>query len=128
MRKIWRWYMSMSFMVKMTGGFLIGILLGIVLGEHSSFLAPLGTLFLNLLKMIVIPLVIFSLMVAVNHSNPKELGRIGLKIFPFYLFSTGIAVVIGIILAKVTNPGAGFSLPTEVVMDAPVRPSFIDTI
>ena len=128
MRKIWRWYMSMSFMVKMTGGFLIGILLGVVLGEHSSFLAPLGTLFLNLLKMIVIPLVIFSLMVAVNHSNPKELGRIGLKIFPFYLFSTGIAVVIGIILAKVTNPGAGFSLPTEVVMDAPVRPSFIDTI
>ena len=77
MRKIWRWYISMSFMVKMTGGFLIGILLGIVLGEHSSFLAPLGTLFLNLLKMIVIPLVIFSLMVAVNHSNPKELGRIG---------------------------------------------------
>lgn len=67
-------------------------------------------------------------MVAVNHSNPKELGRIGLKIFPFYLFSTGIAVVIGIILAKITNPGAGFSLPTEVVMDAPIRPSFVDTL
>jgi len=123
MKSIWQWYTSMSFMVKMTGGFLIGILLGVVLGDYSSFLAPLGSLFLNLLKMIVIPLVVFSLMVAVNHSNPKELGRIGLKIFPFYLLSTGVAVVIGILLAKITNPGAGFSLPTEVVMDTPARPS-----
>lgn len=125
---IWRWYTSMSFMVKMTGGFLIGIFLALVLGEHSSFLSPLGTLFLNLLKMVVIPLVLFSLMVAVNHSNPKELGRIGLKIFPFYIVSTGIAVVVGIVLAKMTNPGAGFSLPTAVTMDAPARPSFIDTL
>lgn len=128
MGMIWRWYTGMSFMVKMTGGFLIGILLALVLGEHSSFLAPFGTLFLNLLKMIVIPLVIFSLMVAVNHSNPKELGRIGLKIFPFYIISTGIAVVVGILLAKITHPGAGFSLPTDVAMEAPTRPSFIDTL
>jgi Na+/H+-dicarboxylate symporter len=128
MGMIWRWYTGMSFMVKMTGGFLIGILLALVLGEHSSFLAPFGTLFLNLLKMIVIPLVIFSLMVAVNHSNPKELGRIGLKIFPFYIISTGIAVVVGIFLAKITHPGAGFSLPTDVAMEAPTRPSFIDTL
>jgi len=128
MGMIWRWYTGMSFMVKMTGGFLIGILLAFVLGEHSSFLAPFGTLFLNLLKMIVIPLVIFSLMVAVNHSNPKELGRIGLKIFPFYIISTGIAVVVGILLAKITHPGAGFSLPTDVAMEAPTRPSFIDTL
>lgn len=46
---IWRWYTSMSFMVKMTGGFLIGIFLALVLGEHSSVLSPLGTLFLNFL-------------------------------------------------------------------------------
>ncbi|MGP9558544.1 dicarboxylate/amino acid:cation symporter, partial [Psychrobacter sp. AOP7-A1-24] len=81
-----------------------------------------------LLKMVVIPLVLFSLMVAVNHSNPKELGRIGLKIFPFYIVSTGIAVVVGILLAKMTNPGEGFSLPTAVSMDTPARPSFIDTL
>ncbi|MDK7178776.1 cation:dicarboxylase symporter family transporter, partial [Micrococcus luteus] len=87
-----------------------------LLGEYSSFFLPLGTLFLNLLKMIVIPLVVFSLMVAVNHSNPKELGRIGLKIFPFYLISTAVAVVVGIALAKLTNPGVGLSLPTDVVV------------
>lgn len=128
MGAIWRWYTSMSFMFKMTTGFLIGIALGLLLGENSSFFLPLGTLFLNLLKMIVIPLVVFSLMVAVNHSNPKELGRIGLKIFPFYLISTAVAVVVGIALAKLTNPGVGLSLPTDVVVQTPERPSFINTL
>ncbi|SUA59547.1 dicarboxylate/amino acid:cation symporter [Oligella urethralis] len=128
MGAIWRWYTSMSFMFKMTAGFLIGIALGLLLGEYSSFFLPLGTLFLNLLKMIVIPLVVFSLMVAVNHSNPKELGRIGLKIFPFYLISTAVAVVVGIALAKLTNPGVGLSLPTDVVVQTPERPSFINTL
>lgn len=128
MGAIWRWYTSMSFMFKMTAGFLIGIALGLLLGENSSFFLPLGTLFLNLLKMIVIPLVVFSLMVAVNHSNPKELGRIGLKIFPFYLISTAVAVVVGIALAKLTNPGVGLSLPTDVVVQTPERPSFINTL
>lgn len=115
-------------MFKMTAGFLIGIALGLLLGENSSFFLPLGTLFLNLLKMIVIPLVVFSLMVAVNHSNPKELGRIGLKIFPFYLISTAVAAVAGIALAKLTNPGVGLSLPTDVVVQTPERPSFINTL
>ncbi|WP_278977019.1 dicarboxylate/amino acid:cation symporter [Oligella urethralis] len=128
MGAIWRWYTSMSFMFKMTAGFLIGIALGLLLGENSSFFLPLGTLFLNLLKMIVIPLVVFSLTVAVNHSNPKELGRIGLKIFPFYLISTAVAVVVGIALAKLTNPGVGLSLPTDVVVQTPERPSFINTL
>ena len=128
MGSIWRWYTNMSFMFKMTAGFIIGIALGVILGESSSFLAPLGTLFLNLLKMVVIPLVVFSLMVAVNHSDPKELGRIGLKIFPFYIISTGIAVVVGIALAKFTNPGVGLSLPTDALIEAPERPSFVDTL
>ena len=128
MGSIWRWYTSMSFMFKMTAGFIIGIALGLILGESSSFLSPLGTLFLNLLKMVVIPLVVFSLMVAVNHSNPKELGRIGLKIFPFYMISTGAAVVLGIALAKLTNPGVGLSLPTDALVKTPERPSFIDTL
>ncbi|MDO5058694.1 MAG: dicarboxylate/amino acid:cation symporter [Neisseria sp.] len=128
MGALWRWYAGKSFMVKMTAGFLIGILLGVILGEHSSFLAPLGKLFLNLLKMVVIPLVVLSLMVAVNHSNPKELGRIGLKIFPFYLISTAIAVVVGIMLAKWTQPGIGLSLPQGASVTTPDKPSFIDTL
>lgn len=128
MGALWHWYKDKSFMVKMTAGFVLGIVLGVLLGEHSSVLAPLGKLFLNLLKMVVIPLVMLSLIVAVNHSNPKELGRIGLKIFPFYMISTGIAVVVGIALATWTNPGLGLTLPIDATISTPERPSFMDTL
>ncbi|STZ10235.1 Glutamate-aspartate carrier protein [Moraxella caviae] len=126
--KLWQWYKNISFMKKMGAGFALGMLAGLLLGEHSGIFNPLGQLFLNLLKMIVIPLVALSLMVAVNHSNPKELGRIGLKIFPFYLITTGIAVVVGILWAKLTKPGQGFSLPTDAAINVPEKPSFIDNL
>lgn len=125
---IFKNYLRQSFMVKMTTGFILGIILGAILGPDSSFLAPLGKLFLNLLKMVVIPLVALALMVAVNHSNPRELGRIGLKIFPFYIFATGVSVVVGILLAKWTNPGEGLTLPTNAQVSVPDRPSFMDTL
>lgn len=125
---LWGWYFKCSFMSKMTVGFVLGILLGVVLGDESQILAPLGKLFLNLLRMIVIPLVVLSLIVAVNHSNPRELGRIGLKIFPFYLIATGISVVVGILLANITHPGTGLSLPIGAEVHPPKHPNFIDTL
>lgn len=125
---LWGWYFKCSFMSKMTVGFVLGILLGVVLGDESQILAPLGKLFLNLLRMIVIPLVVLSLIVAVNHSNPRELGRIGLKIFPFYLIATGVSVVVGILLANITHPGTGLSLPIGAEVHPPKHPNFIDTL
>lgn len=125
---LWHWYAKQSFMWKMTTGFVLGIVFGIVLGEYNTVFSPLGKLFLNLLKMIVVPLVIVSLVVAVNHSNPKELGRIGLKIFPAYLIFTGISVVVGILWAKLTHPGVGLTLPTNATVTPPQKPFFIDTL
>ena len=125
---LWSWYLKRSFMSKMTGGFLLGILFGVILGTESQILAPLGKLFLNLLRMIVIPLVVLSLIVAVNHSNPRELGRIGLKIFPFYIIATGISVVVGILLANITHPGVGLSLPINAEVNPPKQPHFIDVL
>ncbi|WP_196759251.1 dicarboxylate/amino acid:cation symporter [Moraxella catarrhalis] len=112
----------------MTAGFALGILAGVILGADSIIFKPLGTLFLNLLRMIVVPLVVLSLIVAVNHSNPKELGRIGLKIFPFYLISVAIAVVVGIFFGKLTNPGVGLNLPMDATIETPNKPAFIDVI
>ncbi|OAU95172.1 Proton/glutamate symport protein Sodium/glutamate symport protein [Moraxella catarrhalis] len=115
-------------LTKMTAGFALGILAGVILGADSIIFKPLGTLFLNLLRMIVVPLVVLSLIVAVNHSNPKELGRIGLKIFPFYLISVAIAVVVGIFFGKLTNPGVGLNLPMDATIETPNKPAFIDVI
>ncbi|WP_227513682.1 MULTISPECIES: dicarboxylate/amino acid:cation symporter [Moraxella] len=106
----------------------LGILAGVILGADSIIFKPLGALFLNLLRMIVVPLVVLSLIVAVNHSSPKELGRIGFKIFPFYLISMAIAVVVGIFFGKLTNPGVGLNLPMDATIETPNKPAFIDVI
>ncbi|OAU98924.1 Sodium/glutamate symport protein [Moraxella catarrhalis] len=71
---------------------------------------------------------VLSLIVAVNHSSPKELGRIGFKIFPFYLISMAIAVVVGIFFGKLTNPGVGLNLPMDATIETPNKPAFIDVI
>lgn len=128
MRKIWYWYKHQSFMLKITAGFILGLIIGLIFGPSSQFLAPLGQIFMNLLKMIVIPLIFLSLMVAVNHSAPQELGRIGMKILPVYLFFTAIAIFLGVAIAKMTNPGVGLTLPSDVSITVPESPSFISTI
>lgn len=128
MRKVWSWYLNKSFMTKMTAGFILGIIAGLAFGTQSDVLAPLGELFLKLLKMVVIPLILLSLIVAVNHSNPKELGRIGAKIFPFYIIATGISVCLGIFLGKLTSPGSGLSMPEGVQVSTPDKPSFLQIL
>lgn len=120
--------MSKSFMLKITVGFILGLVFGVVLGPQSSIFSPLGVVFMNLLKMIVIPLIFLSLLVAVNHSSPTELGRIGVKVFPIYVVTTALSVAIGIVVAKFMNPGAGVKLDTGATISVPDRPGLIDTI
>lgn len=128
MKMLWKWYMSKSFMLKITVGFILGLAFGLIFGPQNSIFSPLGVIFMNLLKMIVIPLIFLSLIVAVNHSSPSELGRIGVKVFPIYLVTTALSVGIGIIIAKVMNPGAGVKLDTGATVAVPDRPSFVDTL
>ncbi|QQZ11410.1 dicarboxylate/amino acid:cation symporter [Heyndrickxia vini] len=115
-------------MLKITVGFLLGIIIGAIFGSSADVLSPFGDLFLRLLKMIVVPLIFLTLIVSVNNSSPKELGRIGGKIFPYYLISTGIAVGIGLVIAKLINPGLGLQMPKNTTMEVPEAPSIIDII
>ncbi|MGE6257063.1 dicarboxylate/amino acid:cation symporter [Heyndrickxia sporothermodurans] len=128
MLAIWKWYRGKSFILKITVGFILGIIIGIIFGESAQILSPFGELFLKLLKMIVVPLIFLTLIVSVNNSSPKELGRIGGKIFPYYIISTGIAVGIGLIIAKLINPGLGLQMPKNTNIDVPEAPSIIDIL
>lgn len=72
----------------------------------SNFTGPIGTLFLNLLLMIVVPLVFSSLIVGVaGIGDIRKLGRIGLKSFAYCLIISAISVVIGLVLANTIKPG-----------------------
>ncbi len=99
--------------------FVIAIILGIIFGESISVIAPLGDLFLRLIKFIIVPLILSTLIVGVaSTGDPRELGRIGGKTIGYYLITTGIAIVIGLAAAFIISPGKGLDIavdPTEEV-------------
>ncbi len=123
---------KMSLSTKTLIGFIVGIVLGLVLQEQASILKPIGDLFLNLIRMIVVPLVLFSICTGVsNMSDVKKLRRVGSKILSMYVVTTVISAFIGLGVAHLINPGIGF------VMDAAANgqqykaaevPSFINTL
>ncbi|KKK32881.1 sodium:dicarboxylate symporter [Salinicoccus sediminis] len=125
--KLFKKYLETPLLVKMSIGFILGIITGLILGPSAGIFEPLGTLFLNLLQMIVIPLILFTLIVAANNSNPAGLGRVGGKIFAYYLLTTAIAVTVGIIFSVVFNPARGVTLG-DAKVETPEAPSFVETL
>ena len=105
----------MKLATKILWALLLGAIVGVVLNltapsifiEADQYLfTPLGTIFLNLIKMLIVPLVFFSIVVGVaNIGNPKALGRMGGKTMVFFLATTAIAITIGITLAVLIQPG-----------------------
>lgn len=99
---------------------LTGMLIGVFLGwgaaasGHVTFvehwISPFGTIFMNLLQLIAVPLVFASLVKGVSSlTDISSLSRIGLKTMGFYLGTTVIAVTLGLILVNITRPGTSFS-------------------
>jgi len=95
---------------------IIGLVLGLAYGILSSvsgwssftsdWIAPFGTIFINLLKLIAVPLVLCSLITGVaSLSDLKKLSRIGGKTIAIYLFTTTIAVTLGLVLVNTMQPG-----------------------
>jgi len=61
-------------------GILLGLIAGVLLGEHTSYVRPIGTIFLRLLKMIIVPLILASVVTGVaGVGDVRNLGRIGEK-------------------------------------------------
>src|SRR5699024_9900657 len=120
-------YRDTSFMLKMSIGFIAGILLGAIIGPSISVIEPLGTIFLNLLQLIVIPIIMLTLIGALNDIRPSSLGKIGIKIFIYYILTTAIATFLGLIFATWLSPGNGLKLPEESE-PVPDQPSLTDVI
>jgi Na+/H+-dicarboxylate symporter len=123
--------------IQLTTKIFIGLILGIIVGLllqgnpqiAKTYISPFGTLFLNMIKMIIVPLVFSSLIVgAASIGDPKSLGRIGGKTLVYFLVTTAFAVIIGLILGFVLNPGAGLSIPVDASQEAAEMPSLIDTL
>ena len=86
---------------------LLGAIVGYIVGPDIAAVAFLGNIYIALLKMLVVPLVFFSLVCGVTQlADPKEFGKLGGSIMVYYLTTTLFAAAAGVVLALIVSPGA----------------------
>ena len=125
---------DMSLATQIFIALVIAIIVGLILGEKgapfaSSYIKPFGTIFLNLIKFIVCPIVLFSIMSGiVSMRDVKKVGSIGLKTVVFYLCTTSIAIIIGLGVASLAKGLFPMIATTDLTYSANASTSFMDTI
>jgi Na+/H+-dicarboxylate symporter len=72
-----------------------------------------GELFIRMLKLIVIPLITSSIIVALNHIDIKSAGRLGRRTMIYYITTTVLSAILGLILATIIKPGSGVNETPE---------------
>lgn len=120
-----RKYMAFPLIYKILIGLIVGLIVGIIAGPAIAPVKPLGDFFISLLKMIVMPVVLFTLVVGAASISPARIGRIGGKVIGLYLLTTFVAVLIGLAIANIFQPGMGMALVGEEVVKEIVPPSAI---
>ena len=123
----WQRYLSFPVIYKIAIGFILGIIAGLLIGPPITVIKPLGDFFMRLLKMIVIPLIFFTLVLGSASIDPKKLGKAGGLIVVIYMITSFIAVSIGLAVGLAVHPGLGFTLP-GVTYKPPKPVSFVETI
>lgn len=118
-----KWYKQLHWQI------LIGLVLGLIWGLIASiagfsafttdYIKPFGTIFVNLLKLIAIPLVLASLIVGITNLNDvTKLSRMGLKTVLFYAATTVFAITIGLTVVNVMQPGKALPKETQAELQA----------
>jgi proton glutamate symport protein len=96
----------------------LGVIVGVLLGEKAAHIKIVGDLFIRLLKAIIIPLILASMVAGiVSLGDVRKLGRIGLRTFIYYTVTTTLAVSVGLILVNLMRPGVGVDIGTETAAD-----------
>ncbi len=97
---------------------ILGVAAGLLLKENAGHLKFLGDLFIRLLKLIIIPLIMASMVAGiVSLGDIRNLGRIGLKTFIYYMVTTTLSVAVGLLLVNLINPGGGVDIGTQTTTE-----------
>ena len=113
---------------------ILGVIAGLALQNHSGFavnyIKPFGTIYLNLIKMVVVPVVLLSIIQGIiSLSDIRKVGYIGVRTIVFYLFTTALAVTLGLLFANLLKVGSGYVIATEELSyTASEAPNFMDTL
>ncbi|MHC4434007.1 MAG: dicarboxylate/amino acid:cation symporter, partial [Planctomycetota bacterium] len=120
---------KMKLWAKILIGLVAGLVTGVILGPTAGYIKPVGTLFINAIKMLIVPLIFSSLVVGViSMKDPKKMGRIGLKTLALYLGTTAVAVMIGLTFGTFLQPGAGLNFEAVEQAAPQEAPSVVDTL
>ena len=103
-----------SLPTQMAIGMGLGILAGMLFPDMGSTFKPLGQLFINLIRMVVVPLVLCTIVAgSASVGDINKLGRVASKTLIYYFATTAVAVVLGLVFANIFNPGEGLNIATE---------------
>jgi Na+/H+-dicarboxylate symporter len=127
---LFSWYFNTNLLLRILIGLVLGGIVGLVAGESILWVAPFGSLFVRLLKMIVMPVILTTLVVGAASISPAELGKVGIKIVIYYLVTSAFAVAVGLLMGNVFKPGLGLDLSNigEAAGKAIQKPSLVDTL
>ena len=123
---------------KIALGLILGVVTGAVFGKGAVQLQPLGDMFINAIKMLIVPLIFSSLIAGMTSlKDLKKLGRIGGKTVLIFLVTSVLAIVLGILLSNIIRPGVGVSLagatremnlPHPSSQDSPLKTTLMNLI
>lgn len=96
---------------------ILGALVGALMGEQATVFAPFGTLFIQLIKMLVIPLVAVAILSgAANLGASPAAGKIGVTTLAFFLGTSALAVLLALVMGQVFKPGVGVDFGSTAAM------------
>ncbi len=112
------WYFNFNLLYRILIGLVVGALLGIIFQDKILWIAPFGALFVRLLKMIMMPIILATLVVGASSISPATLGKVGVRIILLYLATSAIAVLIGLLMGTIFQPSADMGV---LVADAAAK-------
>ena len=96
-----------SLYVQVLAGIALGVLVGVIWPERGAAMRPLGDGFIKLIRMLIAPIIFTTIVVGIAHmGNMRDVGRIGLRAFIYFEVVTTVALVIGLVVVNVLQPGA----------------------
>ena len=124
-------HLTMQILIGLVSGIVVGLIMNLIGLETfaTTYIQPFGTLFLNLIKMCIVPLVFASLVIgACGLGDVRKVGRIGGKTVVYFLCTTALAVCLGLIIGFIFQVGSGISIPVDASYTAKESEGFIKTL
>ncbi|MDP8098268.1 dicarboxylate/amino acid:cation symporter [Pasteurella atlantica] len=130
-KSIFSWYFNSNLLIRILCGLILGGIVGILFSDNKDiipYISPFGDVFIRLLKMIVLPVIVASLVVGAASIEPSRLGKIGIKILAFYILTSFFAIIVGLFFGQIFSPGEGLNLvgSADAVAKTTTAPTLVE--